>query len=126
MTQKKTIPKKAPKCVERVEHSSAKNIKKRARSPSNEEEEEELLPDRSEPSLSLLLDLLAERDRRAGFFFFLLIFGTEALDPPAFGGSSIMSSGSISFALPFKILVSRLFISLTCNVRASIDDWQEY
>jgi len=28
-----------------------------------EEEEEELLPDRSEPSLSLLLDLLAERDR---------------------------------------------------------------
>ena len=27
-----------------------------------EEEEEELLPDRSEPSLSLLLDLLAERD----------------------------------------------------------------
>jgi len=43
-----------------------------------EEEEEELLPDRSEPSLSLLLDLLAERDWRAGFFFFLLIFGTEA------------------------------------------------
>ena len=28
-----------------------------------EEEEEELLPDRSEPLLSLLLDLLAERDR---------------------------------------------------------------
>ena len=28
-----------------------------------EEEEEELLPDRSELSLSLLLDLLAERDR---------------------------------------------------------------
>ena len=28
-----------------------------------EEEEEELLPDRSEPSLSLLLDLLAERDQ---------------------------------------------------------------
>jgi len=28
-----------------------------------EEEEEELLPDRSEPSLSLLLDLLAEHDR---------------------------------------------------------------
>ena len=28
-----------------------------------EEEEEELLPDRSEPSLSLLLDLLAECDR---------------------------------------------------------------
>ena len=28
-----------------------------------EEEEEELLPDRSEPSLSLLLDLLVERDR---------------------------------------------------------------
>ena len=28
-----------------------------------EEEEEELLPDHSEPSLSLLLDLLAERDR---------------------------------------------------------------
>ena len=52
-----------------------------------EEEEEELLPDRSEPSLSLLLDLLAERDWRAGFFFFLLIFETEALDPPAFGGS---------------------------------------
>src|SRR5207247_7585732 len=58
-----------------------------------EEEEEELLPDRSEPSLSLLLDLLAERDRRAGFLFFLLIFETEALDPPAFGGSSIMSFG---------------------------------
>ena len=42
MTQKKTIPKKAPKCVqhvkrvERVERSSAK---KRTRSPSNEEEE---------------------------------------------------------------------------------------
>ena len=89
-----------------------------------EEEEEELLPDRSEPSLSLLLDLLAERNRRAGFF--LLIFETEALDPPAFGGSSIMSSGSISFALPFKIVVSRLLISLTCNVRASINDWQEY
>ena len=85
-----------------------------------EEEEEELLPDRSEPSLSLLLDLLAERDRRAGFFFFLLIFETETLDPPAFGGSSIMFSGSISFALPFK---SRLLISLTCNVRASINDW---
>src|SRR5205823_1627580 len=48
------------------------------------------------------------------------------LDPPAFGGSSIMSSGSISFALPFKIVVSRLLISLTCNVRASIDNWQEY
>src|SRR5207245_182885 len=77
------------------------------------------------PSLSLLLDLLAERDRRASFFF-LLIFETEALDPSAFGGSSIMSSGSISFALPFKIVVSRLLISLTCNVRASIDDWQEY
>ena len=91
-----------------------------------EEEEEELLPDRSEPSLSLLLDLLAERDRRAGFFFFLLIFETEALDPPTFGGSSIMSFRSISFAIPFKILVSRLLISLTCNVRASIDDWQEY
>src|SRR5438132_8145260 len=91
-----------------------------------EEEEEELLPDRSEHSLSLLLDLLAECDRRAGFFFFLLIFETEALDPPAFGGSSIMSCGSISFALPFKIVVSRLLISLTCNVRASIDDWQEY
>jgi hypothetical protein len=91
-----------------------------------EEEEEELLPDRSEPSLSLLLDLLAERDRRAGFFFFLLIFRTEALDPLAFGGSMIISSGSISFAFPFKILVSKLFISLTCNVRASIDDWQEY
>src|SRR5438132_14390523 len=86
-----------------------------------EEEEEELLPDRSEPSLSLLL-----ASQRAGFFFFLLIFETEALDPPAFGGSSIMSSGSISFALPFKIVVSRLLISLTCNVRASIDDWQEY
>ena len=28
-----------------------------------EEEEEELLPDRLEPSLSLLLDLLVERDR---------------------------------------------------------------
>src|SRR5207248_11352437 len=89
-----------------------------------EKEEEELLPDRSEPSLSLLLDLLAKRDRRAGFF--LLIFEIEALNPPAFGGSSIMSSGSISFALPFKIVVSRLLISLTCNVRASIDDWQEY
>ena len=47
-----------------------------------EEEEEELLPDRSEPSLSLLLDLLAERDRRAGFFFFLLIFETEAWTHP--------------------------------------------
>ena len=70
-----------------------------------EEEEEELLPDRSEPSLSLLLDLLAERDRWAGFFFFLLIFETEALDPPAFESSSIMSSRSISFALPFKIVV---------------------
>ena len=90
-----------------------------------EEEEEELLPDRSESSLSLLLDLLAERDRRAGFFFFLLVFVT-ALGPPAFGGSRIMSSGSISFALPFKIVVSRLLISLTCNVKASIDDWQEY
>ena len=96
------------------------------REEEEEEEEEELLPDRSEPSLSLLLDLLAERDRRAGFFFFLLIFRTEALDPLAFGGSMIISSGSISFAFPFKILVSKLFISLTCNVRASIDDWQEY
>ena len=95
------------------------------REEEEEEEEEELLPDRSEPSLSLLLDLLAERDRRAGFFF-LFIFGTAALDPLAFGGSIIISSGSISFAFPFKILVSRLFISLTCNVRASIDDWQEY
>jgi len=37
ITQKKIIPKKAPKCVQRVEHSSAK---KRTRSPSNEEEEE--------------------------------------------------------------------------------------
>src|SRR3954453_16842953 len=36
MTQKKTIPKKAPKRVERVERSSAK---KRTRSPSEEEEE---------------------------------------------------------------------------------------
>src|SRR5437763_8686567 len=36
MTQKKTIPKKAPKRVQRVEHSSAK---KRNRSLSNEEEE---------------------------------------------------------------------------------------
>ena len=86
------------------------------------EEEEELLPDRSEPSLSLLLDSLAERDRRAGFFFLLIFFETLA----AFGGSMIMSSGSISFALPFKIVWSKLFISLTCNVRASIDDWQEY
>src|SRR5207248_636824 len=91
-----------------------------------EEEEEELLPDRSELSLLLLLDLLTERDQRASFFFFLLIFETETLDPPAFEGSSIMSSRSISFALPFKIVVSRLLISLTCNVRASIDDWQEY
>src|ERR1051325_2359937 len=66
------------------------------------------------------------RDRRASFFFFLLIFRTEALDPLAFGGSIIISSGSISFAFPFKILVSKLFISLTCNIRASIDDWQEY
>src|SRR5436189_5034597 len=91
-----------------------------------EEEEEELLPDRFEPLISLLLDLLAERDWRASFFFFLLIFETETLDPPAFGGSSIMSSRSISFALPFKIVVSRLLISLTCNIRASIDDWQKY
>src|SRR5881397_873355 len=83
------------------------------------EEEEVLLPNHSEPSLSLLLDLLAEHDRQASFFF-LLIFETEALDPPAFGGSSIMSSRSISFALPFKIVVSRLLISLTCNIRASI------
>jgi hypothetical protein len=83
------------------------------------EEEEELLPDRSEPSLSLLLDLLAERDRRAGFFFLIIFFA-------AFGGSMIISSGSISFALPFKIVWSKLFISFTCNVRASIDDWQEY
>ena len=67
-----------------------------------EEEEEELLPDRSEPSLSLLLDLLAERDWRAGFFFFLLIFGTEALDPPAFGGSSIMSSGPFLLLYPSR------------------------
>src|SRR6185437_10059050 len=99
------------------------------RKEEEEEEEEELLPDRSEPSLSLLLDLLdllAERDRRAGFFFFLFIFGTVALDPLTFGGSIIISSRSISFAFPFRILVSRLFISLTCNVRASIDDWQEY
>src|ERR1044072_2155878 len=80
-----------------------------------EEEEEELLPDRSEPLLLLLLDLLAERDRRAGFFFFLLIFRIKALDPLAFGGSIIISSGSISFAFPFKILVSKLFISLTCH-----------
>src|SRR5205814_10296696 len=36
MTQKKTIPKKAPKRVQRVERSSAK---KRTRSLSNEEEE---------------------------------------------------------------------------------------
>src|SRR5256885_17235698 len=36
MTQKKTISKKAPKCVQRVERSSAK---KRLRSLSNEEEE---------------------------------------------------------------------------------------
>ena len=36
MTQKETIPKKAPKRVERVERSSAK---KRTRSPSEEEEE---------------------------------------------------------------------------------------
>src|SRR6185437_6204593 len=87
------------------------------REEEEEEEEEELLPDRSEPSLSLLLDLLAERDRQASFFFFLLTFETEVLDPPAFKDSRIMSSGSISFALPFKIVVSRLLISLTCNVR---------
>ena len=37
MTQKKSTPKKAPKRVERVERSS---LKKRARSPSNEQEEE--------------------------------------------------------------------------------------
>ena len=98
---------------------------KEKREGEGEEEEEELLPDRLKPLLSLLLDLLAKCDWRAGFFF-LLIFGTEALDPPAFGGSNIMSSRSISFALPFKIVVSRLLISLTCNVRASIDDWQEY
>src|SRR5256714_14602632 len=36
MAQKKTIPQKAPKRVQRVERSSAK---KRLRSPSNEEEE---------------------------------------------------------------------------------------
>src|SRR5437773_11206989 len=36
MTQKKTIPKKAPKHVERVERSPAKKC---TRSPSNEEEE---------------------------------------------------------------------------------------
>src|SRR5437868_4910273 len=59
-------------------------------------------------------------------FFIGLIFETEALDPSAFEDSSIMSFESISFALPFKILVNRLLISLTCNVRASIDDWQEY
>ena len=67
-----------------------------------EEEEEELLPDRLEPSLSLLLDLLAECDRRAGFFFFLLIFETEALDPPAFEGSSIMSSGPFLLLYPSR------------------------
>src|SRR5947208_1885791 len=78
----------------------------------SKEEEEELLPDRSEPSLSLLLDLLAERDRRAGFFF-LLIFETEALDPPAFEGSSIISSGSISF-----VLLSSLSSSSSDGVRA--------
>ena len=94
----------------------------REREEEGEEEEEELLPNRLEPLLSLLLDLLAECDQRAGFFFFLLIFETKALDPPTFEDSSIISSGSISFALPFKILVSRLFISLTCNVRASIND----
>jgi hypothetical protein len=85
-----------------------------------EEEEEELLPDRSEPSLSLLLDSLAERDRRAGFFFFLLIFDLDVV------GSIIISFGAISFALPFNMVSSRLLISLTCDVRASIDDWQEY
>ena len=37
MIQKKTIPKKAPKYVERVECLS---VKKRTRSPSNEEKEE--------------------------------------------------------------------------------------
>ena len=83
------------------------------------EEEEELLPDRSEPSLSLLLDLLTERDRQAGFFFLLIFFD-------AFGGSMIISFRSISFALPFRIVLNKLFISFTCNVKASIDDYQEY
>ena len=83
-----------------------------------EEEEEELLPDRSELSLSLL----AERDRRAGFFFFLIIF----FEPLAFGGSMIMSSGSIAFAFPFSIVLSKILISSTCNANASINDWQEY
>jgi hypothetical protein len=43
MTQKKSTPKKAPKRaqrVERVEHSSAKDNKKRARSPSDDDDEE--------------------------------------------------------------------------------------
>ena len=34
--------------------------------------------------------------------------------------------GPFLLLYPFKIVVSRLLISLTCNVRASIDDWQEY
>ena len=72
------------------------------REEEGEKEEEEFLLDHSEPLLSLLLDLLAERDRRTGFFFFLFIFETEALDPPAFGGSSIMSSGSISLLYPSR------------------------
>ena len=74
-----------------------------------EEEKEELLPDRLELSLSLLLDLLAERDWRAGFFFFLLIFETEALDPPAFGGSSIFC-----FTLQDSCKQAFNFIDLKC------------
>lgn len=94
------------------------------------EEEEELLPDRSELSLSLLLDLLAERERWAGFFF-LLVFdildlGETFLDVFVFGGSIIRSSGSTSFALPFKIDLSKFLISSTCIAKASINDWQEY
>ena len=91
------------------------------------EEEEELLPDRSELSPSLLLDELAERERWAGFFFllifvtlagffFLFIFNTFG------GGSMIISSGSISFDLPFNIDLSKFLISSTCNARASIND----
>ncbi len=40
MTQKKIVPKKSAKRVERVEPSSSKDNKKRARSPSDDNEEE--------------------------------------------------------------------------------------